>query len=320
MINSLVTHAGAFHADDLLAYTVLSDLYPDAKLVRTRDEDILNAHKTRGIVFDTGGAYDPANNIFDHHQKDAPKREDGSPYAAFGLVWKHFGTRWLVKCAGIPSKHADTVWEGIDKTLVRQVDRVDNAQITNYDSIETDITSAIFRANPADMDMNGNYTPATAEDRDAAFKRTKAWVQPLVVAQAQGLGREAIGKEIVQKALDARTTPGLVVLDTPVPWTKSIFECQGQKTARIVTFPTGTKDEWALQTVPTEPQGLTPRESFPQAWRGLRGADMAKASGVKDAHFCHNGGFFCAVKGKEAALALGQKTLQVWKDARQDQR
>lgn len=320
MPNTLVTHAGAFHADDLLSYVILSDLYPEATLLRTRDQNLLETHKGKSIMFDTGGSYDPAKHIYDHHQPDAPKRDDGTPYAAFGLVWKHFGTRWLVNTAGVPKKHAHTVWQGIDDTLVRQVDTVDNGVIENYNSIETDITTLIFRDNPSSLGMDGQYYPPSDAARDAAFKHTKSWVQPLLRGHAQSLARDAIGKDVVQKALDARPFKELVVLDTPVPWTKSLFACQGHESARLVTFPTGTNNEWALQTIPTKPQGLTARQWFPKAWRGLRGADMAKASGVNDAHFCHAGGFFCATTGKDAAIELAQATVKTWARTQQQER
>lgn len=39
MISALLAHSGTFHGDDVLAYTLLRDLHPQARLVRTRDPD-----------------------------------------------------------------------------------------------------------------------------------------------------------------------------------------------------------------------------------------------------------------------------------------
>ena len=39
------------------------------------------------IAWDVGAVYDPAAGRFDHHQRGA--REDGMPYSAARLVWRH---------------------------------------------------------------------------------------------------------------------------------------------------------------------------------------------------------------------------------------
>ena len=59
------------------------------EVVRTRDEKII---ETGDFVVD-GRRYDAKRNRFDHHQTGgAGFRENGIPYAAFGLVWKEFGS------------------------------------------------------------------------------------------------------------------------------------------------------------------------------------------------------------------------------------
>src|ERR1035437_8037366 len=86
----LVTHNGIFHADDIFATATLSLLLDGhIKVTRTRDENLI---KSADYVYDVGGIYDPALNRFDHHQVGgAGKRDNGIPYAAFGLVWMQYG-------------------------------------------------------------------------------------------------------------------------------------------------------------------------------------------------------------------------------------
>ena len=53
-----LSHSGKFHADDVLAWSLLCHFHPNGhafKLNRTRDENIIEAD----IVFDVGGIYDP---------------------------------------------------------------------------------------------------------------------------------------------------------------------------------------------------------------------------------------------------------------------
>src|SRR5690349_14962788 len=82
----IVTHGGKFHADDAWAVAVIKVLHPEAELVRTRDQAIID----RGdVVIDVGGIWDPATGRFDHHQKGfSGARQSGVPYASAGLVWR----------------------------------------------------------------------------------------------------------------------------------------------------------------------------------------------------------------------------------------
>lgn len=50
----LVTHSGAFHADEVMAGAVLKDLFPDARIIRSRDHEMIRPEIGR-IVFDVGG-------------------------------------------------------------------------------------------------------------------------------------------------------------------------------------------------------------------------------------------------------------------------
>ena len=72
------THGGKFHADDVFSATLL--LYLNPEIVITRGNRV--PENFAGIVFDIG------RGRYDHHQKDSRVRENGVPYAAFGLLWE----------------------------------------------------------------------------------------------------------------------------------------------------------------------------------------------------------------------------------------
>ena len=79
------THSGKFHADDVFSSALLLYLNPEIRLTRGNKvpEDF------DGIVFDIG------RGRYDHHQKDSSIRENGIPYAAFGLLWEELGAEIL---------------------------------------------------------------------------------------------------------------------------------------------------------------------------------------------------------------------------------
>ena len=87
------THSGKFHADDVFSAALLLYLNPEIMITRGNrvPEDF------DGIVFDIGRGQ------YDHHQKDSRIRENGIPYAAFGLFMGRAWCRhpWGRTCAEI---------------------------------------------------------------------------------------------------------------------------------------------------------------------------------------------------------------------------
>lgn len=79
--DTALTHGGRFHADDVFSAALLKLLNPSVQITRVFDVP----ENFDGLVFDIGWGR------FDHHQKNAPVRPNGVPYAAFGLLWKEFG-------------------------------------------------------------------------------------------------------------------------------------------------------------------------------------------------------------------------------------
>ena len=84
----LVTHSGGFHADELLSSVVLTALFPDATLLRTRDDAWITPGAYR-IVYDVGRDFNAAAQIFDHHQRPNPLRDDGQPNPDDQLRFSH---------------------------------------------------------------------------------------------------------------------------------------------------------------------------------------------------------------------------------------
>src|SRR4051812_24074500 len=117
---TIITHDGRFHADDIFACATLQIVLQDkGKIVRTRDPKYF---ENSDYVVDVGGIYDPQKKRFDHHQiGGAGVRQNGVPYAAFGLVWKEYGTA----IAGSPEAAAR-----VEEKLVCAIDAGDNAYET----------------------------------------------------------------------------------------------------------------------------------------------------------------------------------------------
>src|SRR3989344_6790531 len=124
-IKTVVTHCLNFHADDVFAIAILKIIYPDLKVMRIGHQDI-ESQKKADIRVDVSGRYNHELGDYDHHQAGgAGKRENGIPYAAAGLIWKHYS----YKIAG------KEVQEYIDKKMIQYIDADDNG----VDAYKSDI-------------------------------------------------------------------------------------------------------------------------------------------------------------------------------------
>ena len=117
-IKTLGTHNGKFHADDVMATAILRLLLGNLKVIRTRDESILQK-----LDF----VYDISLGEFDHHQLNKELRDNNIPYAACGLVWREFGSRVIQKFnSEFEENDIISIFDYVDKHLVQGIDATDN--------------------------------------------------------------------------------------------------------------------------------------------------------------------------------------------------
>ena len=91
----IATHDGSFHADETLACAIISFLYENCEVIRSRDPVEL---EKADIIIDVSGINDHKH--FDHHSNAFNlSRDNGIHYATAGLMWKKFGHDFLVKIA-----------------------------------------------------------------------------------------------------------------------------------------------------------------------------------------------------------------------------
>ena len=58
-----------------------------------------------------------------------------------------------------------------------------------------------------------------------------------------------------------------------------------------VVYADETAGNWRVQAVPVSPESFESRKALPEAWRGLRDAELSKASGIDGGIFIHASGF-----------------------------
>ena len=78
----------------------------------------------------------------------------------------------------------------------------------------------------------------------------------------------------------------------------------------LYTIQPNTDGSWRVTGINAKKFSFEVRHPFPKAWAGLRDDDMAKASGIADAIFCHNGRFLAVAKSREGAIRLAQLAVE----------
>ena len=68
--------------------------------------------------------------------------------------------------------------------------------------------------------------------------------------------------------------------------------------------------DWMVDAMPPEPGSFSQRLPLPEAWAGLRDADLAAACGAADAVFVHARRFVGAARSREGAMAMARRAIE----------
>ncbi|MGY6770216.1 MYG1 family protein [Komagataeibacter sp. NFXK3] len=317
---SAVTHSGNFHLDETLGYVILhyalapdGDLRgrvmgtgPDGRLAfaRTRSPERIAA---ADIVFDVGGRYDPATGRYDHHMKEKPLREDGTPYSAAGLLWKDYGMaaiRSILKNPA-PEPEVAAIWQSLDRSLVLPIDLDDNG-VTKMGKLSlADIVSA---CRPT-WDTVELYGPDAAKTRETeGFANAAVAVAGHLVNMIDRVRASLKAESRVLAAYAQAEDKRILLMETGMPTEKVIFD---HDLPVVYVVSPAAPDRWNVKAIPPVRGDFGQRVSLPEAWRGLDGATLASVSGVADAVFAHPARFICGAASRAGALKMAQLALEI---------
>jgi len=295
-ITHLVTHSGGFHADELLSSVILTRLFPDAELVRSRDKAWITPGEGR-IIYDVGGQFDAETQIFDHHQKPNPLREDGQPYSSFGLIWAQYGRDYL-RALDVPEPDVEKIHASFDRGFVLPVDLLDNG------AVDASAAGPLFSGLTLPVLLE-SLKPAFDDREEGADDRAFAAAVPVARAFVEARIRRSAAKyraeAMVLSAIEAAGEGRILELPMGMPFRAGV-EAAGADHLLFVVHPRGF--DWALTTIRTGDDTFETRADLPAAWAGLTDEALEAVSGVKGAKFCHNGRFIAVASSREAIMAM----------------
>ena len=279
---SAFTHGGKFHADDVFSAALLLYLNPEIQIERGNQVP----ENYEGIVFDVGrGAYD-------HHQKDSRVRENGIPYAAFGLLWEVLGAEILGEDLAVQ----------FDESFVQPLDQNDNTGEKN------ELATLIGNFNPT-WDAKGGA--------DEAFFQAVSVAGMILENKFQRyFGNERADKRVeeVLRAHEADLKTGrvpveqekILILPEFVPCQKHLSETK----IAFVIFPSN-RGGYCIQPQKRE-YSMNYKCSFPEEWLGLEKEALEEVTGLESVSFCHKGGFLMTTGTLEDAVKACKISLRAF--------
>lgn len=269
-LSKAFTHSGKFHADDVFSAALLTYLNPMIQIERGLEVP----ENYDGIVFDIGLGK------FDHHQAGAAVRENGNPYAAFGLLWKEFGTRIL----------NEEEAEKFDESFVQSLDYSDNTGSRN------ELAELISLFNPV-WDSK--------EEVSLCFQEAKEFALTILNKKFKRIESVQRAEVIVKDGMEHAKNK-IAVLSIGAPWKKFII---GTEIEFVVT--PSERGGFSAQGVPIDRDSSELKIAFPENWRGKRDEELKEISGIETLHFCHNSGFLIAANTLEDAIKACEQAKAV---------
>lgn len=292
----LVTHSGGFHADELMSTVILTKLFPQARLIRTRDAEWITPNSDR-IIYDVGRDYNVDLRIFDHHQKDQPLREDGQPLSSFGLIWRHYGHDYL-RASAVPEAHIELIHRSFDLGFVLPIDLVDNGALSPSTAgpLLGDLTLPVLleQLKPSFDDPNPNAD-------DEAFEVALGVARTIVEARIRLRTAKMRAQDLVNAAIETAGEGHILELPQGMPYRSAVIKAEADHLLFVVN-PRG--DDWMINGIRASDEGFALRADLPAAWAGLTDAALEEVTGVKGAKFCHNARFIAVADSREAIMAL----------------
>lgn len=290
----IITHNGKFHADDVFAVaTIRLSLGPDVQstIIRTRDQDLIDSGE---YVVDVGLIHDISKKRFDHHQQGgAGQRDNGIPFASFGLIWNEYGNT----LCGNPR-----VTKIVEERLVMPIDAIDNGiNLTKniFTGIRPYSISDFFYSFLTDHEQ----VEKEYDDIFIALVRIAEGIIHREILKAKKiLGDEQKVSEVYEKSHDKR----IIIFDSNIAWESILVQ---KPEPLVVVSPSIDGKDWRAKTVPIENDSFERRVLFPVDWAGKVDGELQAISGIDDAKFCHRGRFLAVAHSKQGAIKLAEKII-----------
>ncbi|MGN0940532.1 MAG: MYG1 family protein [Selenomonadaceae bacterium] len=295
----VVVHDGIFHADDVMCVALIRVMTTlPVSVIRTRN---LGAYKDEGFILDVG-AEDSEGARFlhlDHHQEGSGERENGVKMSACGKL-----ADWLFR-------DTPEVLTELHRQFLAQIEAMDNGQ--DMPELGAHVLAFVYTFNGTWIETSGSEEESRAF-ADKAFSAASDIATMIARRMLRRIVDDMAAEQLVDDCI-AKSKGRVITLDKYMPWKPSVIrenkrrKENGEMPFLLMLFP-GLDGNYHIQTVPVDFHTFEDEMKLPEAWAGLEGDALAKATGLSDAVFCHKGRFMAIFKSKESAVKAAHMALE----------
>ena len=274
----VATHSGPFHADDVLAWALISVFrHPDAQLIRTRDQSKIDS---ADIVVDVGGAFDVTRCRFDHHQTSYQ-----GPLSSAGMV-----LNWLTSTQDIE----EDLSQYLREVLVDYVDEVDNGRRV------PDPVVPCFASMVEAYAQDHHSLEAFTDGFHEAAKMAVRYVEGIVRGYRAQREAEKVVCEAMKKASEKLSV--VMVFEKYCKWKPAYFANGGAHHPTEYVLMPGVEGTWRVLAIPPAENSFAQKRPLPEEWAGLTDEALSEKTGIPGAIFCHKNRFIAVFQTREIAL------------------
>lgn len=264
------THGSKFHSDDVFATAFLKLLNPKIEIERGLEVP----ENFSGIVYDIG------RGRFDHHQEDKEYRDNGCPYAAFGLIWREFGAAYV----------GEEEAKRFDEKFIQPLDESDNTGKNNI------LASIIDEFNPG-WDAEVSY--------DDCFWKAVDFAKQILDNHFKSVAGISRAGKIIDKAM-AECDGSVLVLPRFAPWKGRV----AGSSYKFVVYPS-SRGGYSAQGVPVSIEDKTLICPFPKEWCGKQPEELVRLTGIPTLRFCHPSAFLIAADEEKDAVMAAKMAVKL---------
>lgn len=316
----IITHDNAFHLDDVIACFILKKIYPNSRIIRTRDKELI---ETGDIVVDVGGVCDPINMRFDHHQKGFEETYNNSysiKLSSAGLVYKYMGMEFIQSLglsfvdSSYPMLFSSMLYDMYFISVDANDNGVDIADTVRY--TERSLDSVVKCFYPINLPRNGSYE--TCEKiRYVEFCAAMEYMGADLVRQCTRLAYmlNMYGESMRDAFTSIRDKSMFYVVIEKGFWFKELVyyynKLYNTRVCILITIKKAASgDVYSINSIPKEGIKYSPMIPLCEEWRGLRDDELVRVSGLKDANFVHMTGFCGSASSRNTAVRMVELSIK----------
>jgi uncharacterized UPF0160 family protein len=207
----------------------------------------------------------------------------------------------------LTADQASDIAHAIDADLVQYLDMSDTGAAKSAPG-SYGLSAIISGFNPTWLDEQAADSAAAADAlRLGRFRRAMEFATDILTNGVVYRVGALMAVQQVRQSQRLESRRLLYLENAALPWA-SVVRNEMPEVLFVISHSVA-EQRYMLHTVPSAADSFEARKDLPASWAGLQGAELAAATGVPDAVFCHNNLFIAACKSREGVLEMARQAL-----------